>query len=49
MSGSYLLDTNIIIGLFANEASIITNFQQADSVFILSICISELHYGAQKY
>ena len=48
MSGSYLLDTNIIIGLFAGEASIIDNLQQADEIFIPSIALGELHYGARK-
>jgi len=48
MSGRYLLDTNIIIALFASEASIINNLVQADEVFIPSIVIGELHYGARK-
>lgn len=48
MSGSYLLDTNIIIGLFAHEQSILINFNQAGSAFVPSITIGELHYGAQK-
>ncbi len=48
MSGRYLLDTNIIIALFASEASIIDNLSQADEVFIPSIALGELHYGARK-
>ncbi len=48
MSGRYLLDTNIIIALFASEASIINNLAQADEVFIPSIALGELHYGARK-
>lgn len=48
MSGRYLLDTNIIIGLFAGEASIMDNLTQADEVFIPSIVLGELHYGARK-
>ncbi|NET35388.1 MAG: type II toxin-antitoxin system VapC family toxin [Cyanothece sp. SIO1E1] len=48
MSGRYLLDTNIIIGLFASEASIIDNLAQADEVFIPSIALGELYYGARK-
>jgi tRNA(fMet)-specific endonuclease VapC len=48
MSGRYLLDTNIIIALFASEASIINNLSQADEVFIPSIAIGELYYGAKK-
>ncbi|MEO0538877.1 MAG: type II toxin-antitoxin system VapC family toxin [Cyanobacteria bacterium P01_A01_bin.123] len=48
MSGSYLLDTNIIIGLFAGQASIINHLQKSDEVFIPSIALGELHYGARK-
>ncbi len=48
MSGRYLLDTNIIIALFAGEASIVNNLAQADEVFIPSIALGELHYGARK-
>jgi hypothetical protein len=46
MSGRYLLDTNIIIALFADEASVRTNLAQADEVFIPSLAIGELYYGA---
>jgi tRNA(fMet)-specific endonuclease VapC len=48
MSGRYLLDTNIIIGLFAGETSILDNLAQADEVFIPSIALGELYYGARK-
>jgi tRNA(fMet)-specific endonuclease VapC len=48
MSGRYLLDTNIIIALFADEASVRTKLAQADEVFIPSIAIGELYYGARK-
>lgn len=48
MSGSYLLDTNIIIRLFADEEAVKSNFAQADAVFIPSIVAGELYYGARK-
>jgi tRNA(fMet)-specific endonuclease VapC len=48
MSGRYLLDTNIIIALFANEASVLNNLAQAEEIFIPSIALGELHYGARK-
>ncbi len=48
MSGRYLLDTNIIIALFEGEASIVNNLARADEVFIPSIALGELHYGARK-
>ncbi len=33
MSGRYLLDTNIIIALFANEAAVKENLAEAGEVF----------------
>ncbi|MFN6485722.1 MULTISPECIES: PIN domain-containing protein [unclassified Nostoc] len=46
--GRYLLDTNIIIALFADEAVIKNNLGQANEVFIPSIAIGELCYGAEN-
>jgi tRNA(fMet)-specific endonuclease VapC len=46
MSGRYLLDTNIIIALFASEASVMQSLAQADEVFMPSIALGELYYGA---
>jgi tRNA(fMet)-specific endonuclease VapC len=48
MSGRYLLDTNIIIALFASEASVINNLAQADEIFISIIALGELYFGARK-
>ena len=48
MSGRYLLDTNIIIALFADEATVKNRLTQADEVFIPSIAVGELCYGARK-
>ncbi|BAY98749.1 PilT protein domain protein [Tolypothrix tenuis PCC 7101] len=48
MSGRYLLDTNIIIALFANEVEVKNSLAQADEVFIPSIAVGELFYGARK-
>jgi len=48
MSGRFLLDTNIVIALFADEAIVKGNLAQANEVFIPSIVIGELYYGAQK-
>ncbi len=47
MTGRYLLDTNIIIALFANEESVRSQFAQAE-VFLSSIAVGELYYGARK-
>jgi tRNA(fMet)-specific endonuclease VapC len=48
MSGRYLLDTNIIIDLLANEAGIKAKLSGDEEVFVSSITIGELFYGAEK-
>jgi len=48
MNGRYLLDTNIIIALFASEAAVQTNLANVSEVFISSIVVGELCYGARK-
>ncbi|NJL61695.1 MAG: type II toxin-antitoxin system VapC family toxin [Methylacidiphilales bacterium] len=48
MSGRYLLDTNILIALFADEVAVKNNLAQANEVFIPSFAIGELCYGARK-
>jgi tRNA(fMet)-specific endonuclease VapC len=48
MSGRYLLDTNIIIALFADDKIVKSNLAQAKEVFIPSITLGELYYGARK-
>lgn len=48
MSGRVLLDTNIVIALFAKEAVVQQRLAKADEAFISSIVLGELYYGAQK-
>lgn len=48
MSGRYLLDTNIIIALFANENVVKDRLAQANEVFLPTVAIGELCYGAKK-
>lgn len=48
MIGKYLLDTNIIIALFAGEQSVLDQLRNASEVYIPSITIGELYYGANK-
>jgi len=48
MNGKYLLDTNIVIALFASEQSVVDNLRIAQSVFIPSIVIGELYFGAYR-
>ncbi len=48
MSGKILVDTNIIIALFAGEDSISERLAMAEEVFIASTVLGELYYGAYK-
>ena len=48
MSGRFLLDTNIIISLFAGETSIQEHLTQVEEVFVPCIVLGELYYGAWK-
>ena len=48
MNGRYLLDTNIVIALFASEAAVQTSLANVSEVFISSIVVGELYYGARK-
>ncbi len=42
----YILDTNIVIALFANDIKVKSRIEKADGVFIPVIVIGELFYGA---
>ncbi|MDY6938708.1 MAG: type II toxin-antitoxin system VapC family toxin [Cyanobacteriota bacterium] len=48
MNGRYLLDTNIIIALFAGDTSVMQSLALANEVFLPSIVLGELYYGARK-
>ncbi|MBI4507204.1 MAG: type II toxin-antitoxin system VapC family toxin [Chloroflexi bacterium] len=48
MSGSYLLDTNIVAALFAGESSVLDRLAQADTVFLPSIVVGEIYFGAYR-
>jgi len=48
MNGKYLLDTNIVIALFADDTAVKENLAKADEVFVPSIAIGELCFGARK-
>lgn len=48
MNGKYLLDTNIVVALFANDELVKARIAEADEVFIPSIAVGELFYGAWK-
>ena len=48
MNGDLLLDTNIVIALFAGDEQVTTRLREAREVFVPSIVIGELNYGARK-
>lgn len=48
MSGKYLLDTNIVIALFAEDPSVRKHMAKASEIFIPATVIGELFYGAFK-
>jgi tRNA(fMet)-specific endonuclease VapC len=48
MSGKYLLDTNIVIALFADDTAVRDQLGQVEQVFVPSIVIGELYYGAHR-
>jgi tRNA(fMet)-specific endonuclease VapC len=48
VSGRFLLDTNIVIALFAQEEAVQQQLAAASEVFVPSIVLGELYYGARK-
>jgi len=48
MNGRFLLDTNIVIALFAGDADVAASLVAAEEVFIPAVVIGELFYGARK-
>ena len=48
MSGKYLLDTNIIIALFANDPVVVNKLFSIRQVFVPVIVVGELYYGVSK-
>jgi tRNA(fMet)-specific endonuclease VapC len=48
VSGNYRLATNIRIAWYAGEHSVLDHLRDTHGVFIPSIVISELYFGAHK-
>lgn len=46
MNGSVLLDTNIVVDLFGGNAAVAQGLLEADEVFVPSIVLGELYFGA---
>jgi tRNA(fMet)-specific endonuclease VapC len=47
-SGDYLLDTNIVVALFARDAAILAKLNAAASIAVPVVVLGELYYGARK-
>ena len=48
MSGNFLLDTNIVIAILAKDTGAHHKLAEATAVFVPSIVLGELYYGARK-
>lgn len=48
VNGSFVLDTNIVIALLAGDAAVVERMAQAALVFLPSIVVGELFYGAYR-
>jgi tRNA(fMet)-specific endonuclease VapC len=48
MPGSFLLDTNIAVALLAGEETVRASLNQPGLIFLSSIVVGELFYGARK-
>jgi len=48
MNGKYLLDTNIVIAIFAGDPVVLERLVQPNEVFLPTIVFGELYYGARK-
>ncbi len=48
MSGSVLLDTNIVIGMLARDEAILSRLVETEAVFLPTIVLGELYFGAFK-
>jgi tRNA(fMet)-specific endonuclease VapC len=47
MSGKFLLDTNIVIAVFAADPAVLSHLAQVAEVYVSSIVLGELYFGAQ--
>ena len=47
-NGNYLLDTNVVIGMFAGDKAIEEKMQDRTNFILAPPVVGELYYGAQK-
>jgi tRNA(fMet)-specific endonuclease VapC len=48
MAGSFLLDTSVVVDLFRNDTAVEQRTRDAAVIYVTSIALGELYYGARK-
>jgi tRNA(fMet)-specific endonuclease VapC len=48
MAGSFLLDTSVVVDLFRNGTAVEQRTRDATVIYVASIALGELYYGARK-
>ena len=48
MNGELLLDTNAVMGLFADDAALRDHVAQSSRILVAAVVPGELYYGARK-
>jgi tRNA(fMet)-specific endonuclease VapC len=48
MNGKYLLDTNIVLAIFAGDPDVLEPLVQSNETFLPTVVLGELYYGARK-
>jgi tRNA(fMet)-specific endonuclease VapC len=48
MSGRFLLGTNIVIAIFAEEPDVLERLETAEDVYVPAVALGELYYGARR-
>ena len=48
MSGRFIIDTNIVIALWANDSTVTHQLAKINEVFLPVIVLGEHYYGARK-
>jgi tRNA(fMet)-specific endonuclease VapC len=46
MNGNFILDTNIVIAFFGNDAAVKAKIAKASDIYLPAIVVGELYYGA---
>lgn len=48
MAGTILLDSNLVVAFFNGDAEVARRMNEADALFISTIVLGELYFGARK-